>query len=115
MCIDGEEDNSEPCTPRICSGGEWHTVIMDCQEFLAPETCKSGIFIPAEEGECCSTCSEGKPSSKTSDGGRKEGRNEGTHGVFFEGGASRFISAPPSIAPLNATLNKIRIYCSQFS
>ena len=46
--------------PRICSNGEWQTMIIDCQEAMAPETCESGIFIPAEEGECCSTCYEGK-------------------------------------------------------
>jgi len=49
-----EEDNSNPCEPKICHDGEWQIMIYDCMEFLVPWACKSGIYIPAKEGECCS-------------------------------------------------------------
>ena len=60
MCTDGEQDNTSVCEPKTCFDGKWSIAIIDCQENMAPDTCESGIFIPAKEGECCSTCSEGK-------------------------------------------------------
>jgi hypothetical protein len=48
----------------MCSGGQWMTAIMDCQEDMAFDSCKSGIWLPAKDGECCSTCSEGNYNQK---------------------------------------------------
>merc|ERR1719204_667014 len=54
-CQDGDEDNSNPCSPRHCGDGQWYTMMIDCEEWMTGNICPGG-WIPAEEGECCSTC-----------------------------------------------------------
>jgi len=55
-CVDGESDDSNPCSPKTCVDGSWLEAIVDCAEAMGVP-CAAG-YIPAEEGECCSTCPE---------------------------------------------------------
>ena len=55
VCTDGEVDNSNPCNPMECFGGEWIEIIIDCPEEMGIP-CEGGIYLPPAEGECCSIC-----------------------------------------------------------
>ena len=38
-----------------CFNGQWYEIIIDCaQEMGVP--CEGGLYIPPEQGECCSIC-----------------------------------------------------------
>ncbi len=54
-CIDGEFDNSNPCNPMECVAGEWIQIVIDCAEQMGVP-CNGGVYIPPNEGECCSEC-----------------------------------------------------------
>ena len=54
-CIDGEINNENPCNPMECWEGEWVEIIIDCAEGMGVP-CEGGVYIPPEEGECCSIC-----------------------------------------------------------
>ena len=54
-CIDGEINNDNPCNPMECWGGVWYEIIIDCAEWFGVP-CEGGVYIPPEEGECCSEC-----------------------------------------------------------
>ena len=41
--------------PMECWEGEWIEIIIDCAEQMGVP-CEGGIYIPPEEGECCSIC-----------------------------------------------------------
>ena len=55
VCTDGEVDNSNPCNPWECWGGQWFEIIIDCAE-QEGVPCEGGIYVPPAEGECCSVC-----------------------------------------------------------
>ena len=55
VCTDGEVDNSNPCNPMECYGGEWIEIIIDCPEEMGIP-CEGGVYLPPAEGECCSIC-----------------------------------------------------------
>merc|ERR1719204_2714787 len=55
-CRDGEDDRSDPCMPKTCVDGSWLTAHVDCPEYMGVP-CATG-YVPAEEGQCCSTCPE---------------------------------------------------------
>ena len=54
-CTDGEFNNDNPCNPMECFGGEWIEIIIDCAEQMGVP-CEGGIYLPPDEGECCSEC-----------------------------------------------------------
>tara|TARA_B100000941_G_C28502250_1_gene555084 strand:- start:1177 stop:2652 length:1476 start_codon:yes stop_codon:yes gene_type:complete len=54
-CSDGEIDNSDPCMPSECFGGEWYDIIIDCAEQMGVP-CENGVYLPPDEGVCCSDC-----------------------------------------------------------
>ena len=54
-CTDGEVNNDNPCNPMECFGGEWIEMIIDCEEQMGVP-CEGGVYIPPDEGECCSIC-----------------------------------------------------------
>jgi len=53
-CTNGTADNTNPCMPKQCSGGHWVTDAIDCEEAMGMP-CVTG-WVPAVQGECCSTC-----------------------------------------------------------
>lgn len=55
VCVDGEEDTTNPCVIRRCSGGVWATAGVDCPAALGVP-CEGGHYAPAPPGECCSVC-----------------------------------------------------------
>tara|TARA_B110000495_G_scaffold195138_1_gene202305 strand:+ start:2647 stop:3582 length:936 start_codon:yes stop_codon:yes gene_type:complete len=54
-CIDGEINNENPCNPMECWDGQWYEIIIDCAENMG-FPCEGGLYIPPNEGECCSEC-----------------------------------------------------------
>ena len=54
-CEDGETNNDNPCNPWECDDGQWVEIIIDCAEQMG-WVCDGGVYIPPEEGECCSEC-----------------------------------------------------------
>ena len=54
-CINGEINNDNPCNPFECINGQWFEIIIDCAE-QEGVPCVNGIYIPPNEGECCSEC-----------------------------------------------------------
>jgi len=54
-CEDGETNNDNPCNPWECYDGQWVEIIIDCAEQMG-WVCDGGVYIPPEEGECCSEC-----------------------------------------------------------
>lgn len=54
-CIDGEMNNENPCNPMECWDGQWYEIIIDCAENMG-FPCEGGLYIPPNEGECCSEC-----------------------------------------------------------
>ena len=54
-CEDGEINNDNPCNPMECWGGVWYEIIIDCAEQMGIP-CDGGVYVPPEEGECCSVC-----------------------------------------------------------
>ena len=41
--------------PWDCIDGQWYEIIIDCPE-QEGIPCEGGVYIPPEEGECCSEC-----------------------------------------------------------
>ena len=54
-CTDGDINNDNPCNPWECWDGQWYEIIIDCAE-QEGIPCEGGVYIPPEEGECCSVC-----------------------------------------------------------
>ena len=54
-CIDGEFNNDNPCNPMECWEGQWIEIVIDCAEQMGVP-CEGGIYLPPDEGECCSVC-----------------------------------------------------------
>tara|TARA_B000000557_G_C20809633_1_gene459394 strand:- start:2324 stop:3277 length:954 start_codon:yes stop_codon:yes gene_type:complete len=54
-CENGEINNENPCNPSECWNGEWYEIIIDCEEPMGVP-CLGGVYIPPDEGECCSQC-----------------------------------------------------------
>ena len=54
-CADGEVNNDNPCNPMECFNGLWVEIIVDCAEQMGVP-CEGGVYIPPEEGTCCSIC-----------------------------------------------------------
>ena len=54
-CVDGEINNDNPCNPMECWDGQWYEIIIDCAE-QEGIPCEGGVYVPPEEGECCSVC-----------------------------------------------------------
>ena len=54
-CTDGEINNDNPCMPMECYNGQWYEMIIDCAEQMGVP-CENGIYVPPDEGECCSEC-----------------------------------------------------------
>ena len=55
QCENGSIINNNPCNPMECFNGQWYEIIIDCaQEMGVP--CEGGLYIPPEQGECCSNC-----------------------------------------------------------
>ena len=54
-CEDGEIIDDNPCNSMECFGGQWYEIIIDCAEDMGVP-CEGGLYIPPEEGECCSEC-----------------------------------------------------------
>ena len=54
-CTDGEVNNDNPCNPMECWNGEWVEIIIDCAEQMGVP-CVGGVYIPPDEGDCCSIC-----------------------------------------------------------
>ena len=54
-CEDGETNNDNPCNPWECYDGQWAEIIIDCPVHEG-FPCEGGVYIPPEEGECCSEC-----------------------------------------------------------
>ena len=38
-----------------CYDGQWLEIIIDCAEDMGVP-CEGGLYIPPEDGECCSEC-----------------------------------------------------------
>ena len=38
-----------------CFDGQWYEIIIDCAEDMGVP-CEGGLYIPPDEGECCSEC-----------------------------------------------------------
>ena len=55
QCEDGDIINDDPCNPIECFDGEWYEIIIDCAEDWGVP-CEGGLYIPPDEGECCSEC-----------------------------------------------------------
>ena len=41
--------------PMECFDGQWYQIIIDCSEDMGVP-CEGGLYIPPDEGECCSEC-----------------------------------------------------------
>ena len=54
-CEDGEFDNSNPCNPWECWGGQWYEIIIDCAEQMGVP-CDGGVYVAPPDEVCCSTC-----------------------------------------------------------
>jgi len=54
-CEDGEIIDDNPCNPMECFNGQWYEIIIDCAEDTGVP-CEGGLYIPPDEGECCSEC-----------------------------------------------------------
>ena len=54
-CEDGDFINHNPCNPMECFNGQWYEIIIDCAEEMGVP-CDGGLYIPPNEGECCSKC-----------------------------------------------------------
>ena len=55
VCTDGEVNNDNPCNPMECFNGQWVEIVIDCAEQMGVP-CEGGVYIPPEEGTCCSIC-----------------------------------------------------------
>ena len=55
QCEDGEIIDDNPCNPMECFDGQWYEIIIDCMEDMGIP-CEGGLYIPPDEGECCSEC-----------------------------------------------------------
>lgn len=52
-CKDGEREHPDPCTTKICEGGNWETVMMMC----AMPICEHGEPV-SKPDQCCPSCPE---------------------------------------------------------
>jgi len=55
QCEDGDIIDDDPCMPMECFDGQWYQIIIDCMEDMGVP-CEGGLYIPPDEGECCSEC-----------------------------------------------------------
>ena len=55
QCEDGDIIDDDPCNPMECFDGQWYEMIIDCMEDMGVP-CEGGLYIPPNEGECCSEC-----------------------------------------------------------
>ena len=55
QCEDGDIIDDNPCNPIECFDGQWYEIIIDCMEDMGGP-CEGGLYIPPDEGECCSEC-----------------------------------------------------------
>ena len=55
QCEDGDIIDDNPCNPMECFDGQWYEIIIDCAEDMGIP-CEGGLYIPPDEGECCSEC-----------------------------------------------------------
>ena len=55
QCENGSIINNNPCNPMECIDNQWHMIVIDCAEPMGIP-CEEGLYIPPDEGECCSEC-----------------------------------------------------------